>query len=196
MKRLLLSTVTLFLMLVPASAVGAGTGSLEALSVTELAAVTAGICSTCAPKDEPPPPPPYVVSLDWDIVSQSESSHKQVRYSLEETFINSSSRPYGVTRSYRNNCRHVLVSGGFGVSQGLNVQVGTVYDCSSNTTLQLTVPAYRRLKLYRAEMRYYIDYVAKEFMVWSDGYREATGHVNRGTEERRYSAFHPVIASL
>lgn len=206
MKRLILSTVTLFLLLAPASAIGASAGSnagssagpLETLGLAELAAVTAGICTTCPPKDEPPPlePPPYVVSLDWDIVSRKDTEHTQVSYGLEETYVNGSSQPYSVSRAYQTNCRRILVSGGFGISQGLSLQVGTVYNCSASTTLNFQVPAYRRVKLYRADMRYYIDYVAKEYMLWSDGYREATGHVDRGKERRTYTKFNPVVAYL
>jgi len=193
MKRLTLWSVsTLLMMLLVGPGLRAQAGA-TLLGASELAGITAGVCTTCAtdPGDTPPPPP-RKTGKTWELVSVSSTPATQVGYTLLYEVRNSTSKPMPVSESHSNECRHVMTSGGIGISKGLNVTIGTTYFCARTLTVSFVVSPGKRVKLYKGDMRYYKTYVVREMQSWSDGSSTPTGRTDMGKEENRYSIYHPV----
>ncbi len=193
MKRLTLWSVsTLLMMLLLGPGLQAHAGA-TLLSAAELAGTTAGVCTTCATDPgAPPTQPPRKKGKTWELVSISTTPATQVGYQLLYEVRNSTRNPMPVSESYSNECRHVMTSGGIGISKGLNVSIGTTYHCARSLTVSFVVSPGTRVKLYKGDMRYFKTYVVREVQAWSDGSTTPTGRTDTGKEENRYSVYHPV----
>lgn len=195
MKRLLLyATATAMLMLVSNGVFGAQ-AALAPLSAIDLAITTAGLCRTCDSPSDPQPPPsnsPRVIGTEWRIISHSTSPVHQVNYSLIGEWVNSSAYTNTVIEQLSNNCRHVLTSGGIGISTGLNLSVGTTYHCATTRSYHFTIPPFTRTKLYQGDMRYYKNFEAALVQIWSDGSETMTPQRDYGVQRNDFSKYNPV----
>lgn len=198
MKRLMLyATATVVLMLVASGAFGAQ-AAITPLGVTELASITAGICTTCGEPTPPPPPSqsPRLIATEWRIISQNETPHRQLSYSVLTERVNRSATPAAHSPVYSNDCRHVLTSGGIGIAASLNVSIGTTYHCAQTQAVTFTVPPFSRTKLYKGEMRYFTNYEAAVVNFFSNGREEVTSRRDYGVRRHDYSRFNAVTNPL
>ncbi len=198
MKRALLWTLTTVLLatllapLVSAGPSPALTASrIALLAPSELAAVTGGCTKRCPA----PPPDRTVVDIEWLPVSQVNGPAQQLSYSIIEEYSNVyGTKPIGYEFISSNACRRVVTSGGFGISAGFNVQIGATYHCATNTKLTGSIDPGYRVKIYRGNMRMITTLTAAEYLVWSDGSREASGRTDTGRREETWYRFTPVVA--
>lgn len=201
MKRSLLWLVVSAVAVMWGSVAWGGTAPglrLEPLAAAELTSVTGAGCITkCSGDDEPKPEPEpvSVVGYQWRTIKQVNSAAEQLAYSIFTEISNvygKSRLPWTVTAS--DNCRHRWVSGGVGISQGLDVSIGTVYHCSANVTLSGTLDPGYRVKVYKGDMRQTTTVTVGLFRLLSDGSSEDTGQRDTGRNERTWSRYTPVTA--
>ncbi len=195
MKRLLLyATATVVLMLVSNGVLGAQS-TVAPLSTLDLANITAGSCSTCGTgpsQPQPPAPEPRVIASEWRIIRQTNTSPKQLNYSIIGEWRNTNPKSYDVEKRFSDNCRRQLTSGGIGISTSLNISVGTTIHCSESTTLKFTVQPRSTVKLYQANMRYFSEYEAAVVAIWNNGREEVTSRRDYGVEKHDYTLYHPI----
>ncbi len=197
MKRLSLWSASTLLLMLLSMPVGSAQAAAIPLDRAELGVVTAGLCNNCPPAEEPEEsPPPKLVSRSWSIVSSTTGQPTQVSYTLVREFTNRSSTPLLQTVSIDEQCKATLTSGGAGVSSALGLSVGATKSCSQPTTLQMTVPSNKRVRLYRAGMRVTTTYAARQFAHYSDGTSTATGLSDTGVMTRTYMVYTTVTSSL
>lgn len=200
MRRTLFGIVTTVLLMLLASPSHAGMAATEARSPSfaqldlvaidadELTAVTGGICRTCS--DEEEEEEPYVERTEWLVVKQVDSPSEQLSYSIVDEFSNVyGTRTYTFKQTYSNECRHVFVSGGLGISNGLNVTIGTTYHCARQITLEVPVSPGYRAKVYKGNMRNFSTITVELVEYWSDGSRERTGITDVGRRENRWARY-------
>lgn len=204
MKRITLWSVsTLLLMLLAGPVHSAAAGSragagLAQLGATELGLVTAGVCVNCDAPSEPAPkqPKPKLQRYIWEVVSSKHNAPTELRHDLARDYVNSGTASARYSFTYNDECSHVLTSGGFGVSTGLSMNVGTVYTCAMHDNYEVVVPARTRAKVYRAFMRQIASYTFAEYALYSDGSTVATGARDTGTLETRYLRYNTIFSPL
>lgn len=174
----------------PPGAAGLALQSAGALAPSELAVVTGGCRKNCGGGGGGPQP----LGTEWRLVSQVDGQAHQLGYGI----VQESSNVYGRSPlpwefSASDSCRHVFVSGGAGISSGLNVNIGTTYHCATTVRLSGTLPVGYRVKVYRGDMRMSSTITVAEHVVYSDGSSEPTGARDVGLRERRWYRYTPVV---
>jgi hypothetical protein len=186
----IVSTVLLMLFVAPANAASdnhAGPGFV-ALDALELTTVTGGVCSSCSSDDEDDEP--YVESSEWLVIRQVDSSAEQLSYSIVDEFSNVyGNETYTATQTYSNECRHVFLSGGVGISNGFNVTIGTTYHCARQIKLEIPIQPGYRAKVYKGNMRNFSTITVELVEYWSDGKRDRTGITDTGRRENRWARY-------
>jgi hypothetical protein len=182
MKRILLwITNVLLLMVLSASHSAPQSADLVALGAPELTAVTAGICETCNPY-------PYIKEEGWDLIGRQTSAHTTISTRVIQQLVNSSSSASIVySTTYDNNCTYRWTGGSANVGSGIGISLNRVYQCSSPETLTITLPPRSSATLYEGTKRYYVTETYRHYMLWSDGYRELSGHTETFRKEYTYS---------
>ncbi len=191
----IVSTVLLMLLVGPSFAKTAvastdphGLAGLVAIDAPELASVNGGVCSTCSSDDDDEEP--YVESSEWLVIRQVDSSAEQLSYSIVDEFSNVyGTDTYTATQTYSNECRHVFLSGGVGISNGFNVNIGTTYHCARQIKLEIPIKPGYRAKVYKGNMRNFSTITVELVEYWSDGSRDRTGITDTGRRENRWARY-------
>lgn len=158
-----------------------------AVPPAELAAVTGGCRKNCGGGRQP-------LGTEWRLVSQVDSQSHQLGYGIVQETSNVYGRsPLPWEFSASDSCRHVFISGGAGISAGLNVNIGTTYHCATSVKLSGKLQVGYRVKIYRGDMRMTSTMTVAEYVVYSDGSTEATGARDVGVRERRWYRYTPVV---
>jgi len=195
MRRILkgaLLTAMLALLGIPATA-ATRTDGLTLIGADELNSVTAGICGSKCPKEEEEDA--YVVGYEWLTTRRVDSAAEQLNYSIYTEFSNVyGTKTINYSATVNDQCRHVWLSGGIGISTGFSVSIGRTYRCDQVSTISGSIAPGYRVKLYRGEMRQVSTITVSEYEVWSDGRSEKTGATDTGRLEHRWYRFTPVTA--
>ncbi len=182
MKRTLLwITNVLFLMVLSASHAAPQSAGLVALGAPELNAVTAGICETCKEY-------PYIKEEGWDLIRRQTSATTTISTRVLQQIVNSSPKAsitYSTT--YDNNCTYRWTGGSATVGASIGISLNRIYQCSSPETLTINLPPGASITLYEGTKRYYVTETYRHYMLWSDGYRELSGHTETFRKEYTYS---------
>ncbi len=136
------------------------------------------------------------VGTDWRFVSQVDGQSQQLAYGIVHEYSNVyGTNPINYRFNASDSCRHVFTSGGVGISTGLNVSIGTTYHCSTSLSLDGSVPAGYRVKIYRGDMRMISTITVAEYAVYNDGSSERTGNTDVGRNEKRWYRYTPVMTA-
>lgn len=195
MNRMLkgaLLTVLLALLGLPAAATTRNDG-FTLIGAAELDSVTAGVCGSKCPKEEKEEP--YVVGYEWVTTRRVDGKAEQLNYSIHTEFSNVyGTKTINYSATVNDQCRYVWLSGGVGISTGLNVSIGRTYRCDQVSTLSGSIAPGYRVKLYRGEMRQVSTITVAEYAVLSNGKSEKTGRSDTGRYEQSWYRFTPVTA--
>lgn len=204
MKRIfltLLSTALIALLGLPAAAGFAretnDAPALSRLSQEDLQTVTAGRCSRCddEEEDEEEEPDRHPLAYAWYQSRQVDGPSEQLGYSIlteRSNVYGMDTIPYDFT--FSDNCRYRWTSGGVGITTGFNIALGRTYHCAQEVKVAGTVRPGYRVKIYKGDMRQIHTVTMKEYLVFSDGSREATGRSDTGRKANYWSRYTDVIA--